>query len=51
MGFSLAMPIFRNQGSRWLIYDADFLGTICLTDFLNFFFPLHLIKSKSSSKK
>ncbi len=50
MGFSLAMPIFRNR-SRWLIYDADFFGPICLTDFLNFFFPLHLIKSKSSNKK
>ncbi len=35
MGFSLAER-FRNQGSRWPIYDVDFWGPICLADFLFF---------------
>ncbi len=43
--FLWPMPIFRNQGSRWPICDADMFGR-----FSFFFFPLHLIKSKSSNK-
>ncbi len=39
--------IFRNQCSRWPIYDANFSGPICLAIFIFF----HLIKSKSSNKK
>ncbi len=48
--FLSQIPIFRNQGSRWAIYDAVFFGPICLGNFLSFF-SLHLIKSKSSNKK
>ncbi len=46
----MLMPIFRNQGNRWAIYEADFLGPICLADFLLFFFisydPSQVIRSK-----
>ncbi len=41
MVFLWPMPIFRNQGSLWSIYDADFLA-----DFL--FFSLYLIKESLS---
>ncbi len=39
--FLWPMLIFRIQGSRWPILDADFFGLICLADIL---FPLSLIK-------
>ncbi len=39
MVFLWPMPIFRNQGSRWPIYDADFFG------------PIFFIFSPSSQKR
>ncbi len=41
--FLWPMKIFTNQGSRWPIYDADFLADM-FGRFFFFSFPLYLIK-------